>query len=1185
MPAVSLEDSYARTSGQVFLTGIQAIVRGLIDQARLDRAAGLRTGTMISGYPGSPLGGLDVTLERAARQLRPLDIHHVPGVNEELAASVVMGSQMLDFFPPGGFDGVTGVWYGKAPGVDRAGDVFRHGNFSGTPAGSGAVVLCGDDPTAKSSTLPTQSEYALLNAGIPVLYPASVAEVRSLVMQAIALSRYAGIWVGLKLVTNVCDGGAVVDLDATCTTAVTGPATPGAVPFQKQVSFSYGPQAELERTLVTERLPAAQRHVRANQLDRVSIGEDDRLGLLAAGKTWTDVATALRDLGFDGSDRERLGVRLYKPALIYPLDDEPLLRFAAGLEEVVVIEEKRPFIESQVKEILYGRDGAPRVVGKRDTDGSPLLAAHGELDADSVTVQLAPRLRARAVAAGRDDLVDRIDRRVAALTSTESVGGAPSVPMRMPNYCSGCPHNRSTLAVDGVTAGGGIGCHGMAGMMTQPERQILSMVPMGSEGATWIGAAPFTARKHFLQNIGDGTFFHSGIQALRAAIAADVDITYRLLWNKAVAMTGGQDVVADIEVPALTRSLEAMGVRRTIVVAEEPERYRGLGRLAGNATLRSREDYEDSVRELSGIPGVTVLVFDQQCAAEKRRLRKRGRLAAPTKYVVINESVCEGCGDCGQQSNCPSVQPVETEFGRKTQIEQSSCNADYSCLSGDCPSFLTVYSEEGPAETGRVAELPAGLDTLPEPARLQLPDPFHAYLPGVGGTGVTTANQLLAYAALIEGKQAITLDQTGLAQKGGAVLSTIVISDEALSQTANRVGRGCVDLLLAADAVTAVQPPHLDRCAPDRTHVVANLDVIPTGAMIRDVHAAAPDPAVLRDALAAASTGEGNHWVAAGTLAQRFFGDHMATNLILIGAAYQAGLLPLAARSIEDAIAVNGVAVERTTRAFRLGRMAVAHPERLAAPAAAAPAGTDGTELDTSRRWPAASRNAERHAELLGRCAGLDEDSRRLLDVRIADLIGYQDARYAATYVDTVLAVAEREAAVVPGRRELTRAVARQLYKLMAYKDEYEVPRLLLQSEWNDGVLSRFGPSAKMRYNLHPPLLRSLGMDRKIELGPWARPLLRALVGARRLRGTPLDPFGRTTVRRTERELIRWYRDLVAETSESLRSYNHGVAVAVAEIPDMIRGYEHIKLDNVEQARRQAEDLRRRMRALPLTAA
>ncbi|HEX6548037.1 MAG TPA: indolepyruvate ferredoxin oxidoreductase family protein [Candidatus Dormibacteraeota bacterium] len=1135
---VNLDDKYVVEEGTVFMTCVQALVRLPIEQAHRDRAAGLRTGTLVSGYPGSPLGGYDLELQRARRHLEPLDVKLVPGVNEELAAANVWGSQMIDLFGHSHFDGVTGIWYGKSPGVDRCLDVFRHGNFAGGPANSGLLALAADDPQAKSSTLPNYSEWDFVACAMPVLFPSTVGEFLTLGLHGIALSRLTGLWPALKCVTNLCDGGATVRVARDLPAVV----VPDLGDFKKPQDFILlAPRSlDLERHIFEERLPAALAYARANRLNAITQrSREDRLGIVAAGKTYTDLRQALFDLGLSDARLAELGIRLLKLGMVYPLDGKLVRDFAEGLEEIVVVEEKRDLIESQLRGALYSGPHRPPVYGKHDERGQALFPFYGELDADLVAERLGPRLLRL------DHMPEQLTRRLKEIEEIRARQYS-AFAKRVPNYCSGCPHSRSTVAVEGEVIGGGIGCHGMGALMTQEERGLAYATPMGAEGSPWIGASPFVDAEHMVQNVGDGTFFHSASQSLRACVAAGVNITYKLLYNRHVSMTGGQHPEGETDVVTLTRYLQAEGVQRTIVVSEYPSTFEGA-ELATNARVYDRDRYEDAVRELSATKGVTVLLFDQQCAAEKRRARKRGNLPEPEKFVLINEDVCEGCGDCGDVSNCMSVQPVETEFGRKTQIHQASCNKDYSCTRGDCPSFLTVYSHQGLVRRP-VPDLAA--EDLSEPSqRVGARHGYRVYMPGIGGTGVVTTNQVLAYAAMIEGKQVHVLDQTGLAQKGGAVLSSLTVYEgDEKPHLSNKVGIGRADLMLGLDSLGVVNPVNADRMSPSRTVVVADATVQPTAEAIRHVRFLMPGKSALQREIDRYSRSEDNVWVEAGRVSEALFGDQALTNTFMLGTAYQAGLLPVGASAIEQAIRLNGVAVERNLQAFRYGRLHHLDPER----------------VERVREQPQAPDAvlAPRTSALLAACGGMAAETRRMLRVRVAELERYQDLAYARRYVEGVLEVWKAEQSAVPGSEELTHAAARYLYKLMAYKDEYEVARLLLRGEWARRVRETF-VDPKVKFNLHPPFLRERGLRNKLELGGWFRPFLAALIPMRRLRGTAFDPFGRSEVRRVERELVGWYRELLRELAAGLTPENHRLAVQIASAPDRVRGYESIKLANV----------------------
>lgn len=1152
---VTLDEKYTVSTGRVYLTGIQALVRLPLDQQRRDARAGLRTGAFISGYEGSPLGGYDLTLARVGQLLRAHHIVHQPAVNEDLGATAIMGSQLVHMFPKARVEGVNSLWYGKGPGVDRCGDIFKHANFGGTGPQSAAVILGGDDHSCKSSTLPHQSDFAYVSAGIPILYPSSVQEFVELGLHAFALSRYSGCWVALKVVTNLCDGGSVVEVDPDRPQIVIPDTLLDGSRYQKIQDTTFLPPGtiEMERRLFYERHAAVQAYAQANHLDRLEEHTgDDRLGLVSAGKSYADLRQALLDMGLDSATLQRLGIRVLRLGLTYPLNTASLRRFAAGLEEIIVVEEKRAFVETQLRDSLYDLSHHPRVLGKYDEHGAPFFPLHGDFDADLMVERLGPRLQRLGDAPG-------IAARLAILRAIRARHYEPFMG-RKPNYCSGCPHNRSTRALDGQIVGGGIGCHGMSGLIEQPSRHASYLTQMGGEGLPWVGAAPFTETQHIVQNIGDGTFFHSGSQALRACVAAGVNITFRLLYNGAVAMTGGQEAQGKMEIPALTQSLAAEGVSRIIIIAEDPKHWRRAP-LASITTLWPRQKYAEALRELEATSGVTVLINDQQCAAEKRRERKRGIQTEPHVFAVINEEVCEGCGNCGEVSNCMSLHPVETEFGPKTRVHQSSCNKDYACLDGDCPSFLTVEVAPG---TGLALPQPPLLEetAVPEPAqKARLQGSYAIYIPGVGGTGVVTVNALLCYAALMEGKNLLTLDQTGLAQKGGAVLSNVILT-EGDTMAANKVGMGTADLYLALDALGGVTPVNLDRAHPERTVAVVNTTPSPTGEMIRNNLLLFPTENALRQSINRCTQATKNLYVDAGTIAENLFGDHMMTNPFLLGVAYQAGLLPLEAASIERAIVLNGVAVPQNQQAFRYGRRYVAEPQAVMALALPEPTGLNEERAAMLLYLEAQHSKTEREAYyyLLERCTPLDDEAQRLLARRIGELIDYQDVPYATAYVDFVLEVAAREAVLCPGHVELTHAVLRHLYKVMAYKDEYEVARLHLKQAWRTQLTGMFAQPQKVSYHLHPPLLRALGLKNKLTLGPWFDRPFRMLRRLKTLRGGRLDLFGYAKIRREERALIPWYRQTVSQVLAHLTEHNHALAVVIANAPEAIRGYEDIKL-------------------------
>ncbi|HZA66869.1 MAG TPA: indolepyruvate ferredoxin oxidoreductase family protein, partial [Geminicoccaceae bacterium] len=1008
---VSLDDKYTRESGRIYLTGIQALVRLPMLQRARDVAAGIDTAGYVTGYRGSPLGGLDQQLMAAKRFLEQHHVVFQPGVNEDLAATALWGTQQAGLHGEGRYDGVFGMWYGKGPGVDRTGDAFRHANLAGSAAHGGVLALMGDDHTCESSTTAHQSEFAMVDAMMPVVNPAGVAELLEFGLLGFALSRYSGCWVGLKCMHDTVNTAASIELDPARINVRT-PADFELPPGGLNIRWPDSPLAQEER-LHRFKLEAARAFARTNAFDRLVFdSQNARLGIVSTGKSYLDLRQALFDLGIEEDLAARLGLRVLKLGLVWPLEPERMLAFAKGLEQIVVVEEKRALIETQLKELLYGRANAPQIVGKRDEHGAALFPSHGALSSNHVALALAERIL-------RLDPNDTVAAHLAELRARhDAEQGLTSPILRTPYFCSGCPHNTSTRVPDGSIARAGIGCHYMAQWM---DRDTMGFTQMGGEGANWVGEAPFSTRPHVFQNVGDGTYFHSGSLGIRAAVAAGVNITFKILYNDAVAMTGGQSVDGPLSVPQITREVLAEGARQVVVVTDEPDKYPLHAGFAPGVTIRHRDELDQVQRELREVEGTTVLIYDQTCAAEKRRRRKRGRMADPARRVVINEMVCEGCGDCGLASNCVSIVPVETEFGRKRQIDQSSCNKDYSCLNGFCPSFVTV---EGAAL--RKPAPAAGADhdgeALQEPELPPLSESYGIVVGGVGGTGVVTIGQLLGMAAHLEGKGAAVLEMTGLAQKGGAVMSHLRIAPRPEDIQTVRIAPGGARLLLGCDLVVAGGKEALTTLAPGRGHAVVNAHEMMTGDFARDADFSLPAEALKR---AIAKVAGGRATIVEGTrLATALLGDAIATNLFMVGVAYQKGLLPVSAAAIERAIELNRVAVDLNKQAFAWGRRAVHDPRGVEARAVPASGFPD-------HRRPSAS---------------LDE----VIERRVAYLTAYQDKRYAARYRALVERVRETEGARTKGRTELTEAVARCYFKLLAYKDEYEVARLYTDGAFLD---------------------------------------------------------------------------------------------------------------------------------------
>jgi len=1132
LAAVTLDDKYTLERGRVFLTGTQALVRLPMMQRQRDRTAGLNTASFISGYRGSPLGALDQQLWSARRFLDRSDIHFQPGVNEDLAATSIWGSQQVGLAGDAKVDGVFALWYGKGPGVDRSGDVFKHGNMAGSAAHGGVLLLAGDDHTCKSSTTAHQSEYAFMDAMIPVLSPAGVQEFLDLGLFGWAMSRYSGCWIAMKAIAETVETSASVEVAP----ERVQPVLPTDFEMPESGLNIRWPDAPLDQELRLHKwkLYAALAFARANRLDHAVIDSPHRkLGIVTHGKSYLDVRQALDDLGISEAMAEDIGLSVYKVAMTWPLEREGIRNFAEGLDEILVVEEKRAVIENQLKEQLYNwrEDVRPRVIGKFDEAGSWVLPSNGELTPARVARVIAERLR-------RYHRSDAIDRRLAFLEEKEqSLADMEKLAERMPFFCSGCPHNTSTKVPEGSRALAGIGCHYMALWM---DRNTDTFSQMGGEGAAWIGQAPFVTTEHVFANIGDGTYFHSGILAIRAAVAAGRNITYKLLFNDAVAMTGGQHHDGPLTVPQITRQVAAEGVARVVVVSDEPDKYPLGSDFAPGVTFHHRDDLDSVQRDLRDQAGVTVLVYDQTCAAEKRRRRKRGTFPDPDKRVVINELVCEGCGDCSVQSNCLSVVPVDTEFGRKRAIDQSSCNKDFSCLKGFCPSFVTVHG--GTLRKPEKADPGDRLRDLPEPDLPVLDDnPYGIVVTGIGGTGVVTIGALLGMAAHLEGKGCSILDMAGLAQKGGAVVSHVRIARKPEDIHAVSVAAGGARLVMGCDMVVTGAPATLAKMAPDATHVVVNGHETVTAAFTRDPDFSLPTRGLRRAIEQAVGGPERLDWFDASKLATALMGDSIYTNPFVLGFAYQKGLVPVSGEAIVRAIELNGRAVAANRRAFAWGRLAAV--DMRAVEAVAEP-----------NLGPLAPRDI---------AGDLDE----IIARRVRFLTDYQDAAYARRYADLVDRARQAERTATPGQIGFADAVARYGFKLMAVKDEYEVARLYTDGSFRRQLAEQFEGDYRLEFHLAPPILGdrdpATGHLRKRAFGPWMMTAFRAVAALRRLRGTRWDPFGRTEERRMERQLSADYHAVIEELAIGLTADNHALAVEIAGLPDDIRGYGHVKDRNV----------------------
>ncbi|QJD90860.1 indolepyruvate ferredoxin oxidoreductase family protein [Duganella dendranthematis] len=1139
---ITLDDKWTLERGRAFMTGTQALIRLPMMQRERDLKAGLNTAGYITGYRGSPVTSVDMTAVKAKKYL---DAHHVkfhPGMNEDLAATAVWGTQQTNLFKDAKYDGVFSMWYGKGPGVDRCGDVFKHANNAGSAKHGGVLVLAGDDHAAKSSSTAHQSDHILNACGIPVLYPASVQEYIDYGLHAWAMSRYTGLWVSMKCVTDIIESGAVVDFD------------PDRVQIQLPTDFDL-PEGglnirwpdtvlDMEVRMNSYKWYAALAYCRANKLNKIIWDSPKpKIGIITAGKSYLDTRQALADLGIDEQAAADIGIRLYKIGMTWPLEADGVHEFAKGLDEILVVEEKRQILEYALKEELYNLpDGErPRVVGKFDDTGewsNKGKTGHGDWLLPA-TYELNPAQIARAIASriahycAGHPVAKRVQERVAYLEAKElALKTLPtkSNPQtdRTPYFCSGCPHNSSTKVPEGSRALAGIGCHYMVLWM---DRETSTFTHMGAEGVTWVGQAPFTNEKHVFTNLGDGTYFHSGILAIRAAVAAKVNITYKILFNDAVAMTGGQQFDGPLDPGMISRQIAAEGVTPIIVVTDEPEKYPADYKWAEGVTVRHRSELMDVQRELRDKPGVSAMIYDQTCASEKRRRRKRNEYPDPAKRAVINEAVCEGCGDCSVQSNCLSVEPLETDLGRKRQINQSSCNKDFSCTTGFCPSFVTV---EGGAlkkpKKAAVGEGPAVV--LPMPVLPSTETPFGILITGIGGTGVVTVGQILAMAAHVENKGAIVLDMSGLAQKGGPVMSHVRLADHQSDLHSTRVGTGSADLVIGCDLIVTASRDALSRMGEGRTHAMINSTGSSTAAFVKNPDWQFPD-AGSRGEIIRACGNDNVDFVDAGQIATALMGDSIATNMFMLGYAFQKGFVPLSEASLIKAIELNGVSVAFNKAAFNWGRTA-AH------------------DLASVTKLTAPAKVIE-----FKRIQTLDD----IIAKRVELLTAYQDANYAKQYKSFVDQVRAEEAKLGKSTR-LAEAVARYYYKLMAYKDEYEVARLYTDGAFQQKIAGMFEGDIKLKFHLAPPLMAkhdAQGHLIKKEFGPWMMKAFGVLAKFKGLRGTALDIFGYTAERKMERALIGEYRDTVAGLLPKLTAENLTQAVAIASIPEDIRGYGHVK--------------------------
>ncbi len=1135
---VTLDDKYDLVEGKAYLTGIQALVRLPIDQKRFDLQAGLNTGGFISGYRGSPLGGYDQQLRAAQKWLDAHDIEFWEGLNEDLGATAVWGSQQLGLFPGAHRDGLFGIWYGKAPGVDRTGDVFKHANAAGSSAMGGVLAVLGDDHMCKSSTLPSQSEFAMADAEIPVLNPASIQDVLDYGLQGLAMSRFSGAWSAMTALADTMDSGAVIDVSLNRMKFVKPEFSfPESGPHMRRADTPL----EKEQRLRDYKLPAAQAWVRANQLDHVILpSAKPRIGIIVTGQAARDVFEALAAIGLSPDEAARLGVTIFKVAMPWPLETEAVRGFCSGLERVLVIEHKRPLIEDQLRAALYplAESQRPMIEGKRTSDGGMLLS-----QVASIAVPAMARALMHILPSGWDQTrADAYFARVGRAGEAARINATPTV--RTPHFCSGCPHNTSTNVPEGSRALAGIGCHYMANFM--PDRQTDMTSQMGGEGVAWVGQHFATDEDHMFVNLGDGTYSHSGSLAIRAAVTSSANITYKILYNDAVAMTGGQRVESGQTVQQIAQQVKGEGVQTIVILTEDPTRYANVKGLPRRVKIYDRSELDEVQKTLRETPGVSVLIYDQICATEKRRRSKRGLRAPDRLRVMINPAVCEGCGDCSIKSNCLSVEPIETELGRKRRINQSTCNTDISCVNGFCPSFITIKDGEFAAQDRARPEIDAS--GLPLPETPELTQPWNVLFTGVGGTGVTTVAAIIAMAAHVDGNAASSLDMTGLAQKGGPVLSHLRFAREPELISTGRVPPASTDCVIACDLVVAAGGDALNLMDAERTAIYANTDVTPTSEFIRN-----RAKRFESDLLQARVKRQSRDFAGfdAESVALLYFNDAIYTNMVMAGVAWQKGQVPVSLRGMYRAIKLNGVKVQDNMGAFDLGRIAAAQPGRLLQ--ANSPRGTVAEKT-------------------------LDE----LIEDRTKRLVAYQSAAYAARYNQIVVQVRKVETDAGLGEK-LTRAVATYAFKLMAYKDEYEVARLYTDGSFAKEVAKQFSGDYKLSFHLAPPILgrrdEHTGLPRKTTFGSWMMPAFRVLAGLKFLRGGAFDIFGYSQERKGERALIGHYQETIETVLASLKTENHDVAVEIAEVPEHIRGYGHVKERHLAEARDLERDLLERFKA------
>ncbi len=1143
--SVSLDDKYTLRKGHAFMTGIQSLVRLPMVQRELDLKAGLNTAGYISGYRGSPLGGYDQQLERNKKLLVEFHVKFQPGVNEDLAATALWGTQQTELGGEGKYDGVFGIWYGKGPGVDRSGDVLRHANYAGTSKFGGVLALMGDDHTCESSTTCHQSELAMVDAMIPILNPSGVQEIIDYGIIGWKLSRYSGCWVGLKCVHDTVESTASINVDVDRIKIET-PNNFNLPTDGLNIRFPDTPQAQ-EKRIHEYKIDAVRAFCRANKLDReVWQGGSAKIGIVTVGKSYLDTQLAFEELGIDETEAERLGVSLYKVAMPWPLEPRGILEFSKGLDLIIVVEEKRALIEPQIKEFLYDLSNRPKVIGKTDETGEPLFRTAGALDPNHIAATIA-----RRILSFRTD--EKLTKRMQEMESRMDSSLLPKELMvRQPYFCSGCPHNTSTVVPEGSIAMAGIGCHYMAQWM---ERNTLGFTHMGAEGANWVGQSPFSTRKHIFQNIGDGTYFHSGIMAIRAAVSSGINITYKILFNDAVAMTGGQGFDGPMSVQSIIQQMFAEGAKQVTVVSDDPDKFTQSSGIPPNVKVYDRKELDFVQREMREIEGVTVLIYEQVCAAEKRRRRKRGMIPDPPRRIFINDDVCEGCGDCGVKSNCVSVLPLETQFGRKRVIDQSACNKDYSCVNGLCPSFVSVVGGEM-RKNSPSDNINDTWSSLPDPVLPQINGTYNIVLTGVGGTGLVTVGALLGMAAHIENRGVCILDMIGLAQKGGAVLSHLRIGNSPEDIHSPRIASQGADLVIGGDLVVTGGQKTLSVIKSGHTKLLVNSYELIIGDFTKNADMLFPSLKIKQSILEIAGK-DHTEFLDASRLATALIGDTIATNIFMLGFAYQRGLIPLEQRSIEKAMEINGLAVEGNKLAFLWGRRTAHDGKRVSELTSSIVAGFGLKDPPES----------------------LDE----LIQHRADVLRDYQNKSYVQRYLHLVERVRTIEIDRVPGSTEFTEAVASYFFKLLAYKDEYEVARLYTNGDFMHKIKGRFEGDYKLKLHLAPPLFSRRdahsGEPVKTAYGAWILSAMNLLARFKFLRGTAFDPFGKTAERKMERRLIEEYEQTIEELLRGISKKNHALAVEIAKIPEQIRGYDQVKQKNVKSAKSQENDLLKEFRS------